>query len=311
VLYFLKAQDGTFNNTHNSLVYLNPSFSGSNHGVRNQTVYRNQRQNLSGTTVLFNTSFDGYVEKIKGGVSLSFYSKHIGRGLIRQNRVSMAYAQYFSSPNSDIKIIPSVQFNYGVNNLRTNQLSFPTPSYPQFGLSPNLSSAPKGSVNYYDLSAGLLFYSGSVYFGASVFNILQPNISFAGIYKVPVRAVLHASNNIAINRRAKANLFASYAAQGIFSTVNIRLLNTYANKFLWGLGYIAYFDKNPKFFNNANNLSFYVGYRSGPFTINYTYDVPVGKLFDSTYGSHELSFSLSFQKQTEETRKKYKELEKF
>lgn len=306
----MNAQDVEFNNVNHSLVYLNPSFSGSNGYLRNQTDYRNQWPNLSGTLVLYNTSFDGYIKPINGGVSFSAFSNNIAYGLIRQTKFSAAYAQYFSFANSDLKIIPSAQVSYGINKLDKGKLNFGGQGYPAYGLPATWTDLPSGQVNYLDLSAGIVVQKYFSYFGAALFNILEPNISFAGTYKLPMRGVIHASDNFVLSRRSKANVFISYTMQGNNSWLNLRVLNTYKNILLYGLGYKAYLGNDPKFvdiFAGKNNVSFYLGVRHEAFTLNYSYDLEPSKLSGNTAGSHELSMSISLKKKGE---KRSKTLEK-
>ena len=59
-----QAQDPLFTNNQQSLLYLNPSFAGSNGFMRYQTVYRNQWPNLSSPYVTFYNSFDSYIKRI-------------------------------------------------------------------------------------------------------------------------------------------------------------------------------------------------------------------------------------------------------
>ncbi len=307
----LHSQDAEFNNVNHSLVFLNPSFSGSNGYLRNQTDYRNQWPSLPGTFVFFNTCFDGYIKPLHGGISFSAFSNNIARGLIKQNKFSLAYAQYFSLRDSSLKIIPSVQLTYGLNTLDKNELSFGGPSYPSYGLPTTWTSLPAGQVHYWDLSAGIVFKAWTSYFGAALFNILEPNISFAGVYKTPMRGVIHASHNEWINRHAKINVFLSYTMQGTNSWLNLRVLNSnYNNPFMWGMGYKAYLGNDPKvvdIFKGRNNVSFYLGLRQKAFTVNYSFDFQPSKLSGNTAGSHELSISISLKRKDDAQRLSWQE----
>jgi type IX secretion system PorP/SprF family membrane protein len=306
----VNAQDPQFNNVQHSLVYLNPSFSGSSGYLRAQGVYRNQWPNLSGTNVYYNTTVDGYIKSANAGVSFSAFTDNIARGLIRQNKISLAYAQYLHLEETDI--IPSVQLNYGFNSLQTSRMNFPYGGYPQYGLPTTLTVIPLGQVNYFDLSAGILVSKRYATWGIAVSNILQPNISFAGVYKVPVKFVAHASNNIAVSAKAKANLFAAYTAQGNYSYVDLKVINTYDNFFLWGAGYRIMPKVSPvikEVFRYYNDLSFYLGLRKNALTFMYSYDLNISKLYGNTAGSHEISISLSLRRKDEQ--RKLKKLENF
>ena len=61
------AQDASFENTNQALVYLNPSFAGSNGGIRMQNNYRNQWPNIPYNFVTYQTCADFYLKKINSG----------------------------------------------------------------------------------------------------------------------------------------------------------------------------------------------------------------------------------------------------
>jgi type IX secretion system PorP/SprF family membrane protein len=293
----LNSQTPEFNNTQHSLVYMNPSFSGSNGFIRNQTVYRNQWPNLSGTYVFYNTVVDGYIKSINGGISLSAFSDNVARGLIKQNKLSLAYAQYFH--RDEIDFIPSVQLSYGFNNLIKSQMSFPYTAYPSYGLPTTFTALPVGQVSYFDAAVGFLISDRFNCVGVSLSNLLQPNISFAGTYKVPVRLVIHSSTNKALSQKAKFNLMVMYVGQNNNSMMNFKIINTYDDRFIWGAGYKIYMDINPTFkevVTGYNDISFYLGLRRNAFTFCYSYDFNSAKLYGNTVGSHEISFSWSLTK---------------
>src|ERR1043166_8828641 len=67
----VSAQDLFFMNQNQSLLATNPSFAGSNGGLRAQLGYRNQWPNLSGRYVCYYAAVDGYVKPLKAGIGLS------------------------------------------------------------------------------------------------------------------------------------------------------------------------------------------------------------------------------------------------
>jgi type IX secretion system PorP/SprF family membrane protein len=300
----LDSQTPEFNNTQHSLVYMNPSFSGSNGYIRNQTVYRNQWPNLSGTYVFYNTAFDGYIKSINGGISFSAFSDNVARGLIRQNKLSLAYAQYFHRDGIDL--IPSVQLSYGFNNLQKSNLTSPPTAFPQYGLPATFTVLPSGQVSYFDAAVGFLISDKFNCVGASLSNLLRPNISFAGVYKVPVKLTIHYSTNMAFSARAKFNVLVAYVGQDNNSMMNFKLMNTYDNFLLWGAGYKVFMDINPTFkevITGNNDLSFYLGLRKNALTVCYSYDINTAKLSGNTAGSHELSLSLSLRKKDDQSKR--------
>lgn len=302
----VSAQDAAFMNTHHSLVALNPSFAGSNGFIRNQTAYRNQWPNLSGALVTYGSSFDGYIKPIKGGVALSVMSDDQGRGTLRQTSAALTYAQYISFENG-LKIIPSIQASYNQNtldkgrlnfgdplNVRTNQVwntgYIPGPTWN----SGTTTAMPRSSIKYADFSSGLLVYYHASYFGVSCAHITEPDISLMSDqkYRLPIRTTIHASSNFMLGQNTISNIYGAASTQGPYQLFRMRVLNTYKDKFMYGLG-----------FCNNSQFQFIAGIRAGAFTLNYSYDLAVSKLSGNTAGSHELSMSISLKKKEEERSK--------
>jgi type IX secretion system PorP/SprF family membrane protein len=148
------SQDPLFTNTSQSLVYLNPSFAGSNSGIRNQFSYRNQWPNLSGTYLTYLNSFDVYLPKIKGGISLSAYHDDQLRGTFKTNVIGLGYAQHLTFFEGKFKIIPSIQISYFEKLLDVSKLNFGQiiPRSP-FVYVPVTPSSKKQNI---DFSSGIL-----------------------------------------------------------------------------------------------------------------------------------------------------------
>ncbi len=282
------AQDATFNNTHHSLVSMNPSFAGSNGHIRNQTGYRNQWPNLSGQYVTYGSCLDGYIKPLNGGVAMNVTSDDQARGTLRLTTISLAYAQFISIGNN-LKIIPSIQAGYSQYTLDKGRLNFGDRVNARFNSIWYSSTVPESIVRYRDLSAGLLFKYGGNYIGVSCAHLAEPNISLFRdeVYKLPIKTIIHASHNGMMNTRTTSNVSCVVSTQGPYQSFSMRILNCYSERFLYGLGY-GYF--------NSNEMALFFGFRAGGFTINYSYDVAISKLSGNTAGSHELSVSLAFKK---------------
>jgi len=179
------AQDALFVNNHQSLVYLNPSFAGSNGFVRNQFSYRNQWPNISGTYVTHNNSFDAYINKIKGGISLSVFRDDQARGTLRKDGINIGYAHYINLFDNKLKIIPSLQIGYYSQALDKGRLNFGDPINMRSGIIWTSSNTPISRKDYYDISSGILINSRNSFFGVSVFHINQPDEGLIGFSRLP------------------------------------------------------------------------------------------------------------------------------
>ena len=117
------AQDPIFLNTNHSLLYLNPSFAGSNGGIRNQLSYRNQWPNLSGNFVTYLNSFDAYIKPLNAGIAVSYLHDDIARGLLKTNRINLVYAQHFNLFENKLKIVDFIEYyrQLSLYNIKKNR----------------------------------------------------------------------------------------------------------------------------------------------------------------------------------------------
>lgn len=91
------SQDPPFLNANQSLLYMNPSFAGSNGGIRNQFSYRNQWpfEGYHNYMQTYLNTVDVYVPSLKGGVAVSALRDNVANGMLKTSVLSLSYAQYF------------------------------------------------------------------------------------------------------------------------------------------------------------------------------------------------------------------------
>ncbi|MBK7816785.1 MAG: PorP/SprF family type IX secretion system membrane protein [Sphingobacteriaceae bacterium] len=297
-----QSQDVAFNNIHQSLVYLNPSFAGSNGFIRNQTIYRNQWPNLSGQYVTYGSCFDGYIKPIRGGMALSILTDDQGRGTTRATSISFVYAQHITlSKEKNIKIIPSVQTSFVQSILDNGRLNFGDMINMRYGMIWNDPTiVPNSSVKYNDIAAGLIIKHGeAALIGVSFSNLLEPNISNLGTYHLPVRTTIHGAYRIAFNPMNAIDLTTILILQNSYYNYRVNIINKRARGFTYGLGYRL----SNKFYlrewqddTNAHNFIGFLGYTGRRFGITYSYDRNINKLSGNTAASHEISLSVVFKK---------------
>jgi len=301
----LLSQDAAFNNTHQSLVYLNPSFAGSNGFIRNQTVYRNQWPNLSGTYVTYGSCFDGYIKPIKGGIALSVLGDNQARGTLRATSISFAYAQYISITEL-IKIIPSIQASYAISSLDKGRLNFGDVINHRYGIIWNDTIVPTARINYNDISAGLIAkYANWAYVGVSFSNLLEPNISHLSIYHLPVRTTIHASLNYVTSPASSAHISTLLRFQNEYFNFRFNCINAFWNRYQFGVGYNLHntFMTYPGQVNQVNHgIVGYLGIKTKYFSITYSYDQLINNDFlRGPFWSHEISFSISLKRKKGES----------
>jgi type IX secretion system PorP/SprF family membrane protein len=212
----LAAQDPAFTNTQQSLIHLNPSFAGSNGGLRYQGIYRNQWNNLDGRYATVYNSVDAYIRKIRGGLGLS-YMHDDQAGTLKTDRIDLSYAQHFSLLDEKLKIIPSVQFSYFQKALDQSKLTFGSQIDPRrgfvWGPEPTTRYLTKRNI---DLSAGLVINYKHFYIGGTVFHILQPDEGLTGPAKMQPRLSLFTSYNLFIGDKVLLNAMYRFENQQNF-----------------------------------------------------------------------------------------------
>lgn len=284
-VFVARAQDPLFLNTNQSLIYLNPSFAGTNGFIRDQASYRNQWPNLSGNFVTYLNSFDAYVKPLKGGIAVSLLSDDQSRGTLKTTVASIAYARHFSFRNGDLKIIPSLQAAYGQRNLDVSNLHYGNMVDARYGFvltstNPVLNSR----VSYLDLSSGILVNYKNLYLGASVFHFNRPDVGLMGTVRIPVLYSLNASYNKSVNQNLLLNFSGRLIVQSKFVTTQ-GAVNVVYKKLLAGFGYRS--EVSP--FISA-------GFRAEKFTFMLSHDRSFSELSGLNAASWELMVSFSVRK---------------
>ena len=294
------SQDPLFTNTSQSLMYLNPSFAGSNGGIRNQFSYRNQWPNLSGTFFTYLNSFDAYIKPIKGGVSFSAMMDNQARGTLITSGLGIAYAQHLSFLDGKLKIIPSIQGSYFRVSLDKTKLNFGDPINSRRGFVwSQPTQAPSQTKSNFDFSTGLLANYKNFYLGTSVFHINEPDEGLLGTSKLPYRLSINSSYNLHLSEKTLINFFVNYQKQQYFQFLHLNINALLYKHLIIGSGFKSYY--------SATNFN--LGYRANYFVLSYSFDVAISKLSGNTAGSHE--FMASFNLRNKEQRKILTDVERW
>lgn len=265
------AQDPAFTNANQSLIYLNPSFSGSNGFIRNQFSFRNQWPQLSGNYVTYLNSFDVYFKKLQGGLSATFLHDDQANGTLTTDVYNLAYAQHFLLLDGKLKIIPSIQVGYSIKTSDITKINF--------GFNPQPTYIPKSEI--FNLSSGLLINYKHLYVGGSVFNMNQPDEGLFGSSKLPYRLSLHASYNLALSEKTLLHFFFRFQKQQNFYYHQATISCVLFRHLILGSGY-----------KTSYSPYAFVGYRHNLFTIQFDFENYI-KNFSAT--AYELSASFNLR----------------
>ncbi len=274
------AQDPLFTNTQQSLIYLNPSFAGSNSNIRYQSVFRNQWPNLSAPYVTLYNSFDMYIKPLRGGIGLSWCNDNQSSGTLVTDRVDLTYAQHFSFMDNKLKIIPSLQVTYIQKYLDKTKLNFGSEIQPRRGFTWANEPVPFQTKRNIDFSSGLLINYKHFYFGTSVFHINQPDIGLFGASKLPARLSMFASYNLAMGEKSILHFVLRYEKQFRFYYYQLHINALISKHLIVGYGY------------KTNNCLFgNLGYRNNYFSITGTYE----RYLDFGHDAYELTASFNLR----------------
>ncbi len=288
-----QAQDPLFTNNQQSLLYLNPSFAGSNGFMRYQTVYRNQWPNLSSPYVTFYNSFDSYIKRIKGGIALCYLNDNQANGTLITQRLDLTYAQHFLLMDKKLKIIPSLQITYLQKNIDITKLTFGSQIYQQ-----NYLEIPSSKKSNIDFSSGLLINYQHLYFGASVFHFNQPDEGPLGYSKLPARLSMFASYNILLSQKTVLHFYGRYEKQQSFYFYQLGVNAVLFKHLIVGTGY-----------KYSNSIFTNLGFKNNYFTLQAGYELYFSALSNTTFFSYEVSASFNFR--TKEQRKTLTDFEKW
>ncbi|MCC6369737.1 MAG: PorP/SprF family type IX secretion system membrane protein [Bacteroidia bacterium] len=286
VSLFAKAQDVNLENTNQSLIFLNPSFAGSNGGMRLQSYYRNQWPQLTYNITNYNLAFDMYLSKLKGGFSVSYLNDNVWHGLLKANTLSVAYAQHFSLMNKKVKIIPSLELSYIHRNLDINMYSFSEYIDPRYGRNwsgySNQNTATKQNA---DVSAGLLVTYKNINGGATLKHLTQPDVGILGTSKMPTLLNIHTSYTKHFNEKTMLQFMVRYGAQRDYRSAQANVNAVLFKHLVLGAGY-----------SNGDVAMASLGYRNKYISALIGNNFVVSKLAGKTNSIWSISFSMMLRK---------------
>jgi type IX secretion system PorP/SprF family membrane protein len=275
-LYF--AQDSFFTNTNQSLVYLNPSFAGSNGLIRNQFIHKRPAGG-SAYYQSFNNTLDAFIKPINGGLALSYFGSNNGYGIIKTDKLDLTYAQHFYLRDRKLMIIPSLQLSYFEKRLdNSNNLIFPVT--PQT----NMEDLKSKKANV-DLSSGLLINYKRFYFGTSVFHINQPDEGLTGYSKLPYRLSSFTSYNWLLNDNTLLHFVARFEKQQTLTNYQLAVNALIFKHAIIGLGFRS---KYSPYLN--------LGFRAKYFTLQASYEYNLSSVY-LNYWEFSASFNLRDKEQ--------------
>lgn len=282
--------DQSFFIPNQSLLYLNPSFAGSNGGLRNQMAYTRLKINSIKSFAFYN-GLDYYLNKMHGGVALS-YMTNIPDKLTKHRELNLIYAQHFSLYSGKLKIIPSLQASY-VDDVNASKVFTNADSIRITVISPWSSER----VKKVDFSTGLVINYKTFYAGISVFHINGFDLDAGKISDLNTRYCFHTSYNMHLHKNLLVNLMIRVYSQNQYYSLETTLNAVFRKHWIVSA-------------NNALDKRIFtsIGYRHNFFTATAGYSIPLRKFV----GVFKLvEFGLSYNLRNKEQRKKLVDIERW
>ncbi|MCR6637850.1 MAG: type IX secretion system membrane protein PorP/SprF [Sporocytophaga sp.] len=296
-------QDIQFSQFYANTLYLNPAFAGSTHDLRGVLHQRLQWPKLEAKYITSMTSVDTYIKKTNGGVGLIIMKDWQGANTISSTDIALQYAQEVNF-SSKFSMRFGLQGAYVSRHINYAQLTFPD-QYTDGGFSSIPTSEDFGvnRKNFFDLSAGTVFYSDNLWLGISAHHINMPNQSFYNeVGRLPVKIGIVGGYKIELdggesnnpNKTGRYSLTPTfyYKMQGKSDQLDFGIYGMRDDLMLgfWYRGLpIKRYDRN---LQNNESMVVLLGYRIKRLVISYSYDFTISKLNTArTGGSHELNLT--------------------
>ena len=298
----LMAQDPQFSQYYAAPLYLNPGLVGINQKGRMGINYRSQWPNLEANFETFSAYIDNHFEDQQSSVGLLFTSDREGIAGLRSTSIGIQYA-YQLTLNHKWTFRPGIQAAYTIRDLDFDKLTFGDQFDNTGQINPSTSEIFNTGfkAQFFDLSFGGIFYSPSLWFGAAIHHVTEPNQSIAGgNAPLPRRVSMHGGYRIPFGpsktRTTKEYSLTpsfNYRSQGDFDQLDLGAYVTFSPMIV-GLWYRGLPIKNEDGIANSEAIILMVGIESRRATFGYSYDYTISDLGIGTGGAHEISITYSF-----------------
>lgn len=294
----LKGQDIRFSQFYNAPIYLNPAFTGTAEYGRAGVNYR-----LQGTSAQSNfTTLSAFVdynfpeERISTGMLITD-DKDDYSGL---HLTSVAIPiSYEFQVNKHLALKPALQASYSRQSVDFNNILFADQLDNQGNLiGPTGEQFSGFRQGYFDIAFGTLAYGQNFWFGASIHNLLENNVSFlnSGRELLLMRVSIHGGYKIDLRpkysrSKMEKNIMPSfsYVSQGQFSRLDFGL---YA--FLQPVIAGVFYRNAPLYNTNNAAVSIMAGVRQAGLTFSYSYDHYLETFNTNAGGGHEFTLTYLF-----------------
>jgi|ERR1035437_1844042 type IX secretion system PorP/SprF family membrane protein len=294
--YLSYSQDFQFSQFYAAPLYLNPAFAGTDSSARFGFNYRDQWPSMPGTYIDYNLAYDQYVNALHGGFGVSVWKEDEGSGTYKTTNISGGYSCQINVTN-DFTINAGIQGSYMQNSIDYSKITYGD-MINNYGLvfTQNLQLQYKSSINYLDLSAGVLGYTNEFYGGVTLSHLNQPDISYTDVkFPMPMKITADLGAMIPIDNSKKTLLSPNVICilQQSFQQYNLGL-DMQHGLFTGGLWYRF----SP---TNGDAMVGMLGIKYKRLKVAYSYDITISGLANYSGGAHEISLGFLFNSKKNNT----------
>ena len=320
------SQDAQFSQYYSSALYLNPALAGSEPDITFSSNYRQQWRSIVQpyTTNQVSLILPYHVAKIKdshkGGAGFSFYNDRAGDGNMKSLGVNFTGAYNLALSSNGLNYLSlGLQGGFMQKSIDYTSLEWGS-QYSATGFDAN-NPVNEGNVLttrlYPDVNAGVIYYYNaaknyhytdySIYAGAAVYHINQPNESFLKnkASKLPMLMKFHTGFEYNLSKKSNISPNAIVFYQNLKNQINVGFYYTYALK-----------QTNFGVVNSTNLIlgawyrfqdSFIasIGLNNSFYTIGFSYDLNSSSLRNYTNGRGAYELSLTLRRITKNRIKRF------
>ncbi len=291
----LWGQDPEFSQFFANPLYLNPAFAGTSEQPRMALNYRNQWPRQQAAFVTYALSYDQLWKKTNTGLGLQVMRDQEFNNIINRHSVSFSYAYHLQLGFESFMTL-GLQGDLVLKQFNAGSLIFPSGIDQLTGTV--YEWIPAGNADerrfYPDFGVGAVGQHGEFFWGAAVHHLTQPDESILEgdqEGKVPAKITVHAGARMhrlhygLLSRVFTLSPNILYQQQGTFKQLNLGLYMI-EKSFLFGAWFRNNIDVRP------DALIAMAGIAHNRLKVGYSFDLPLSRMAQFSYGSHEISLTL-------------------
>ena len=288
-------QNPQFSQYYASPLLIAPSFAGNSLGSRAFVNYRDQWAKLPGSLVTYSLALDNNFYSINSGIGLVVMNDVIGSAKLASTSIAALYSYRFNITD-DWRVRPGISFSYTQRALNYQRAIYPDQITAQ-GTDPTTIEQPTDPYYYFDASSSVVVYNRRMWLGLCVDNLLRPSTSFARLNaRLPMQWSQFGGINFPMaNQVGKVpeiiTLNYLFKMTRNYHQMDVGV-NWYRAPLLLGFAWRGLPAADGH--NSYDALIFTAGIAFNNMAFGYSYDYTVSKLGSGTGGSHEITFSISF-----------------